>query len=170
VERVLPQYPYRGPRVVFRNLGGGRFADVTAESGAGATSPRSSRGAAFGDFDNDGDLDVLVMNMNERPSLLRNDYSGANNWLSLRLEGRSSNRSAIGATVTVTTGKRRQARAVVSQASYYSHDDLRVHVGLAGGTSADRVEIRWPSGQVQSLTSIPGGQVVTIREPVPLSR
>ncbi len=170
VERALPQYPHRGPRVVFRNLGGGRFADVTSESGPGATTPHSSRGAAFGDFDNDGDLDVLVMNMNDRPSLLRNDYNGPNNWLSLRLEGRASNRSAIGATVTVTTGERRQARAVVSQASYYSHDDLRVHAGLGAFTTADRVEIRWPSGHVQELTRIAGRQVVTIKEPVPLSR
>ena len=86
VERVLPQYPHRGPRVVFRNLGGGRFADVTVESG-GSARPRSSRGAAFGDVDNDGDVDVLVMNMNEPPSLLRNDYAGANQWLTLQLIG-----------------------------------------------------------------------------------
>ena len=105
VEKVLPQYPHKGPRIVFRNLGNGRFADVTSQSGAGATEPRSSRGAAFGDFDNDGDVDVLVMNMNERPSLLRNDYSGSNGWLTIALEGRQSNRAAIGATVIVTAAR-----------------------------------------------------------------
>ena len=86
VEKKLADYPYRGPRVVFRNLGNGRFADVTIQSGEGATTPHSSRGAAFGDYDNDGDVDVLVMNMNERPSLLRNDYEGPNGWLRVRLK------------------------------------------------------------------------------------
>ena len=165
VERTLPQYPHKGPRIVFRNTADGRFTDVTSQSGAGATEPRSSRGAAFGDFDNDGDVDVLVMNMNERPSLLRNDYGGANGWLSIKLEGRQSNRSAIGATVIVTTDGRQQARAVVSQASYYSHDDLRVHFGLGAATRADRVEVRWPSGSVQTMTDISAKQVITIVEP-----
>ena len=164
VEKVLPQYPHKGPRIVFRNLGNGRFADVTSQSGAGATEPRSSRGAAFGDFDNDGDVDVLVMNMNERPSLLRNDYSGTNGWLTIALEGRQSNRAAIGATVIVTAAGRQQARAVVSQASYYSHDDLRLHFGLGAATKADRVEVRWPSGSVQNMTDIAAKQVITITE------
>ena len=164
VERQLPQYPYRGPRVVFRNHGGGRFTDVTADSGPGATAAHSSRGAAFGDVDNDGDVDVLVMNMNERPSLLRNDYRGPNRWLTVRLEGSRSNRSAIGAVVTVTAGGRRQARAVVSQASYYSHDDLRVHFGLGASAAAERIEVRWPLGATQVLTGVAGGQVVTVRE------
>jgi hypothetical protein len=164
VERVLPQYPYRGPRVIFRNLGGGRFADVTAASGSGATTAHSSRGAAFGDFDNDGDVDVLVMNMNERPSLLRNDYAGSNGWLAVRLEGRRSNPTAIGATVIVTSGDRRQARAVVSQSSYYSHDDLRLHFGLGAATQADRVEVRWPTGDTQVLTNVAIRRVVTISE------
>jgi len=164
VERVLPQYPYRGPRVVFRNLGAGRFADVTAASGAGATTPHSSRGASFGDYDNDGDVDVLVMNMNEPPSLLRNGYSGPNNWLSIRLEGGRSNPTAIGATVVVTAGERKQARAVLSQSSYYSHDDLRLHFGLGPRRNADRVEVRWPSGSTQVLTDVRGKQFLVVRE------
>ena len=164
VEKTLPQYPHKGPRIVFRNLGNDRFTDVTSQSGPGATNARSSRGAAFGDFDNDGDLDVLVMNMNERPSLLRNDYKGANGWLSIKLEGGQSNRAAIGATVIVRAAGKQQARAVVSQASYYSHDDLRVHFGLGAATKADRVEVRWPSGSVQTMTDIPAKQVLTITE------
>jgi hypothetical protein len=164
VEAVLPQYPYRGPRIVFRNLGDGRFVDVTRDSGAGATTVRSSRGAAFGDFDNDGDLDVLVMNMNEPPSLLRNDYAGANHWLMIRLEGVRSNRTAIGAIVTVTAGNRRQARAVVSQSSYYSHDDLRLHFGLGAADKADRVEVRWPDGSSQVLLDVPARRILTITE------
>jgi hypothetical protein len=170
VERVLSQYPHRGPRMVFRNLGGGRFADVTADSGPGATTPHSSRGAAFGDVDNDGDVDVLVMNMNEPPSLLRNDYSGGNRSITLRLQGRASNRSGIGASVTVVVGSRRQTRAVLSQASYYSHDDLRLHFGLGDAAAADRVEIRWPSGATQTLTNVRAQPALTIAEPLPSVR
>jgi hypothetical protein len=167
VERTLPDYPYRGPRVVFRNLDDKRFADVTAASGSGAITEHASRGAAFGDFDNDGDVDVLVMNMNEPPSLLRNDYPGPNNWLIIALEGRTSNRTAIGATVVVTAGGRTQARAVVSQSSYYSHDDLRLHFGLGSAKAADRVEVRWPGGARQTLTNVTGRQVLRVTEPVP---
>jgi hypothetical protein len=163
VERVLPQYPHRGPRVVFRNLGNGRFADVTAESG-GSARPRSSRGAAFGDVDNDGDIDVLVMNMNEPPSLLRNDYRGSNQWLTIQLNG-VANKSAIGAVVVVSAGGVTQARAVVSQSSYYSVDDLRLHFGLGSASRADRIEIRWPSGTKQELTDVKGRQVLVGTEP-----
>ena len=132
VEALLTQYPHRGPRVVFRNVDGARFEDVSAASGPGAATPHSSRGAAFGDFDNDGDVDVLVFNMNEPPSLLRNDYAGRNGWIAVKLEGTRSNRAALGAIVRVTAGGRTQARAVLSQSSYYSHDDLRLHFGLGG--------------------------------------
>jgi enediyne biosynthesis protein E4 len=164
IERQLPQYPHRGPRIVFRGRAGGRFEDVSARSGPGATTPRSGRGAAFGDYDNDGDVDVLVMNMNEPPSLLRNDYSGGNGWLQVRLEGTRSNRAGLGATVVVAAGGRLQARPVLSQSSYYSHDDLRLHFGLGTLARADRVEVRWPSGAVDVLRDVPGRRVVTVRE------
>jgi enediyne biosynthesis protein E4 len=162
IERRLPQYTHRGPRVVFRNLDGARFEDVTARSGPLAA--HSSRGAAFGDFDNDGDVDVLVMNMNEPPSLLRNEYAGPNGWLEVKLEGTRSNRSGIGATVVVDAGGQRQARAVLSQSSYYSHDDLRAHFGLGAASRADRVEVRWPSGGVDVLQGVEGRRVVPVRE------
>jgi hypothetical protein len=164
VERVLPQYPHRGPRIVFQNVDGHHFADVSSVSGAGATAPRSSRGAAFGDVDNDGDLDVLVMNMNEPPSLLRNEYAGPNEWLAIQLEGVKTNAHGLGATVLVTAGGRTQAQAVLSQASYYSHDDVRLHFGLASEERAARIEVRWPSGVVDVLTDVGGRQVVKIRE------
>jgi hypothetical protein len=167
LEAKMPQYPHRGPRVVFRNRAGGsgrRFEHVTAASGSGATTPHSSRGAAFGDYDNDGDVDVLVMNMNEPPSLLRNDYTGGNHWLAIELEGTVSNRAAIGATVTVAAGGRITARPVLSQASYYSHDDRRVHVGLGNSRAAEWIEIRWPSGRVQRIERIGAGRVLKIRE------
>jgi hypothetical protein len=162
IEAMLPQYPHRGPRLVFRNTGAG-FLNVTARSGD-AAAQHSSRGAAVGDIDNDGDVDVLIMNMNAPPSLLENQYSGGHGWIMFKLEGTASNRSAIGATVTVTAGGVRQARAVLSQSSYYSHDDLRLHFGLGGHSSADRVEIRWPSGRVESLTNVTGRRVVAIKE------
>jgi hypothetical protein len=164
IEPKLPQYPHRGPRVVFRNREGRRFEDVTAASGPGASAAHSSRGAAFGDYDNDGDVDVLVMNMNEPPSLLRNDYAGPNGWLAVKLEGTRSNRSGLGATVRVTVNGRSTARAALSQSSYYSHDDLRLHFGLGAARRADAVEVTWPSGQVDRLRDVEGGRVVTIRE------
>ena len=165
VEARFPEYPHKGPTVVFRNLGNGRgFVDITSGSGPGPLTPRSSRGAAFGDVDNDGDLDVLVMNMNEPPALLRNDYAGDNRWLAVRLEGSASNRAALGATVRVTANGRTQARAVLSQSSYYSHDDLRLHFGLGPAASASRVEVRWPSGGTSVLEDVPAGRVVTVRE------
>jgi hypothetical protein len=164
IERLLERYPHRGPRIVFRNAGGARFEEVTAMSGSGSTTPHSSRGAAFGDVDNDGDVDVLIMNMNEPPSLLRNDYSGGNGWIQVALEGRTSNRSAIGATVIVTAGAMRQARAVLSQSSYYSHDDLRVHFGLGARSRVDEIEVRWPGGQVQRLKDVEARKLVKITE------
>ena len=164
VEEYLPQYPHRSPRIVFRNVGGTRFEDLTLSSGPGATDAHSSRGAAFGDVDNDGDIDVLVMNMNEPPSLLRNDLRNANSWTAVRLIGTKSNRAAIGAIVRVTAGGRTQARAVLSQASYYSHDDVRQHFGLGTAEKIDRVEVQWPSGELEVVRDVPARRVVTIRE------
>ena len=164
VEAKLPQYPHRSPRIVFRNTGGGRFVDVTASSGPGVTTPQSSRGAAFGDIDGDGDVDALIMNMNAPPSLLRNDAPRGHHWLTVRLEGTPSNRQGIGATVLVTSGGRTQARAVLSQTSYYSVDDLRPSFGLGDATVADRIEVRWPSGSVDVVKAVAADRVVTIRQ------
>jgi len=164
IERVFPSYPHRGPRVVFRNRGSGRFEDATRQSGPGPLEANSSRGAAFGDVDGDGDVDVLVMNMNEAPSLLRNDYAGDNAWLRVRLEGTASNRQGIGATVVLRAGGAAQARAVLSQTSYYSHDDVRLHFGLGEREQADEIEVRWPSGRVDRLTDVPGRREITVRE------
>jgi len=164
VEKHFKQYPHRSPRQVFRNLGNGRFQDVSANSGSGVTTPHSSRGAAFGDFDNDGDTDVLVMNMNHPPSLLRNDYTGGHHWLKVKLAGVKSNRTALGARVVVTTGKLTQVHAVLSQSSYYSHDDLRLHFGLGDKLQADRIDVYWPSGQVDTLKDVKADQVLKIKE------
>jgi enediyne biosynthesis protein E4 len=164
IERLMAQYPHRGPRVIFRNVDGARFEQKTLESGAGPATPHSSRGAAFGDFDNDGDVDILVFNMNEAPSLLRNDYAGPNHWLEVKLEGTTSNRAALGAVVRVRVNGRTEAQTVLSQASYYSHNDLRLHFGLGSAAAAEIIEVRWPSGRVETLKAVRGGRVVTIKE------
>jgi hypothetical protein len=169
VEKFFKQYPYRSPRLIYRNLGNHRFKEVTALCGTGAQEMQSSRGCAFGDFDNDGDIDVLIMNMNEPPSLLRNDYMGersrgANNWFKLKLIGTKSNRSAIGARVRLTTGTHLQTQEVTSQSSYYSHNDLRLHFGLGRNKIVDQIEIRWPGGQTEIIKEIAANQIVTIKE------
>jgi hypothetical protein len=169
IERAMEQYPHRGPRVLFRNRDGQRFDDETGALGS-VVEPHSSRGAAFGDIDNDGDVDVVVMNMNEPPSLLRNDLHGTNAWVEILLEGRASNRSAIGATVIVEAAGRRQARAALSQSSYYSHDDLRLHFGLGSAARIDAVEVHWPSGLVQRVTDVEPRRVVKMVEPAIAAR
>ena len=163
VERKLPQYPYKTPRVLFRNLGNGTFEELESQAGEGIMTPHSSRGCAFGDFDNDGDVDVLIVNMNEPPSLLRNDWKGQQNWLKVKLEGVKSNRSAIGARVLVHYGSSVQAQAVLSQSSYYSCNDPRLHFGLGAFTVAD-VEVFWPNGLHELYRKIPANQLITLRE------
>ncbi|HEV3196861.1 MAG TPA: CRTAC1 family protein [Bryobacteraceae bacterium] len=163
VERKLPQYPYRTPPILFRNLGNGRFEELFTEAGPGMAAAHSSRGCAFGDFDNDGDLDILIVNLNEPPSLLRNDIKGHPHWIKVKLVGVKSNRSAIGARVTVKYGAQVQAQEVLAQSSYLSADDRRLHFGL-GNVSIVDLEVRWPSGQRQSFPKVAVDQLVTINE------
>jgi enediyne biosynthesis protein E4 len=137
---------YRNPRIVYRNLGQGRFEDVSSLAGTGVAQLKSSRGAAFGDFDNDGDMDVLVMNMGDHPSLLRNDLESGNRWLKVRLQGTKSGRSAIGASVTIEAGGRSQLKAALSQSSFISQNDSRLHFGLGKAEGIDRISVQWPSG------------------------
>jgi hypothetical protein len=164
VEKIFKEYPHRGPRLLYQNLRNGRFRDVTTQMGPAILSPRSSRGSAFGDFDNDGDVDVLVMNMNEPPLLLRNEYVGKNNWLMLNLIGTKSNRSAIGARVILKTGAQLQFQEVTSQSSYYSHNDHRLHFGLGQNKQADSIEILWPSGEREILSNVSSNRIVNIKE------
>ena len=162
VEKLLPQYPDKSPRFLFRNLGNGAFEEVF-NAGPGVTTPNSSRGCAFGDFDNDGDLDVLILNVNEPPSLLRNDLKGTHHWLKVKLVGTKSNRSAIGARVLARYSGRVQAQAVLSQSSYYSCNDSRLHFGLGPATTAD-LTVYWPSGLTEKYPAIKCDQLITIRE------
>lgn len=169
VEKFFKDYPHKSTRLLYKNMGGGRFKDVSAESGSGITTPHSSRGCAFGDFDNDGDMDVLIMNMNEPPSLLRNEYNtatkkGENNWLKIKLVGTKSNASAVGAQVRVKFGSSVQLQEVTSQASYYSANDPRLHFGLGLLSKADQVEVRWPNGQTEIIKDVACNQMIVIKE------
>lgn len=164
IEKKISSYPFKTPRLIFRALGNGRFEELIEEAGPGIAAAHSSRGAAFGDFDNDGDLDILIVNLNEPPSLLRNDLKAPRHWLMVKLEGSKSNRSAIHSRVTVRYGGRTQTQEVLSQASYYSVNDWRLHFGLGQAATAD-VEIRWPDGAVQKLTGVKADQILTVKQP-----
>jgi hypothetical protein len=163
VARVSPRFPARSPRILFRNQGDGTFIEMGPEAGPGITTPHMGRGAAFGDFDNDGDMDVLIMNVNEPPSLLRNDAPPGNHWIKIRLEGTKSNRSAIGSRVLARYGGKVQVQEVLSGSSFISANDPRLHFGLGLATAAD-IEIHWPLGLVEKYPGLPAGQLVTIRE------
>jgi hypothetical protein len=163
LEQFFKGYKYRNPRILLRNLGTGVFENVSDRSGAGITDAHSSRGCAFGDFDNDGKVDVAIMNMGEPPSLLRNETNNSNHWLKLKLIGTKSNRSAIGARAFVTAAGRRQRQEVLSQSSFYSQSDLRLHFGLGSATSAD-VEIHWPSGLKEVYRDVALNRILSLKE------
>jgi hypothetical protein len=164
VESKAPSYPFKTPRVIFRNLGGGHFEELLDQAGPAIAAPHASRGCAFGDFDNDGDVDILIVNLNEPPSLLRNDLKAENHWLKLKLIGTHSNRSAIGTRVSCKYGSKQQAQELVSQSSFYSCNDPRLHFGLGKITTAD-LEIRWPSGFRQVIKNVKADQILTVLEP-----
>lgn len=174
VEAIYKEYPHKTPRMIFRNLNGKHFVDVTAQSGEVFNRRFSSRGAAFGDIDNDGDTDVLIMNMNDAPQLLRNDTRNDttnkdnrnkdNNWIAFELTGTKSNRSATGSRVSVSVNGVTQTRELTSQSSYYSVNDARIHFGLGANTKVDAVEIRWASGATETLRDTAANRVVKITE------
>jgi hypothetical protein len=164
VERKHPEFPHKTPRVLFRNLGG-RFEELLDAAGPAIAEAHASRGVAFGDFDNDGDLDILIMNINEPPSLLRNDVTGGGHWLKVKVVGTRSNTSAIGAVVTAVYGGRQQAVPVLASSGYLSSGDRRLHFGLGTATTAD-LEIAWPSGVRESVKALGVDQVVTVKEGV----
>jgi hypothetical protein len=155
---------YRERKILYRNLGNGKFTDVSMDAGPGILEKVPGRGCAFGDFDNDGDIDVLVNCINDVPQLLRCDQAEKTNWLKIKTVGTKSNRSGIGARIyCVTAGGHRQMDEVRSGNSYISQNDLRVHFGLGKATKAD-LEIHWPSGQVDKLAGVAANQILSVTE------
>ena len=156
---------FTSPRLVYHNLGNGKFKDVSKDLGPGVTARFASRGCAFADFDNDGDLDVVILNMNDYPSLLRNDGGNKNNWINLKLLGTKCNRTAIGARVRVVTGKHAQIDEVHTGTSVMSQSDLRLHFGLGQAKHVDAIEVKWPTTQkVERFTNVDANQFLTIKE------
>jgi hypothetical protein len=162
VARLRAGGNYAQRNLLLRN-GGERFQDVTAQAGSGFVPEMVSRGLAAADFDNDGDVDLLVTNNNAAPNLLLNE-GGTGNAIIVRAIGAKTNRSAIGARLTLTTGQHRQIRDVQSGSSYLSQNDLRAHFGLAQASRAERLEVRWPNGSMEVVENLPANQVITIRE------
>jgi enediyne biosynthesis protein E4 len=163
IERVQKRVSYAEPAHLFRNLGGRKFQEVTAQMGPVFAAPRVARGAAYGDIDNDGFLDVLVTT-NAGPAFLFHNEGGTNHSLRLKLVGTKSNRDGIGSVVRVASGSDKQSKMLRSGSSYLSQSELVLTFGLGAQTKADSVEIQWPSGQVDKLSDINAGQTVTVEE------
>ena len=155
---------YRQRKLLHRNNRNGTFSEVAAESGSALLEERASRGTAFGDIDNDGDVDIVVNDLDSVPQLLRNDGGNKNNWIIVKTIGTKSNRDGIGAKVKVVSGDLSQLDEVRSGGSYISQNDLRLHFGLEKRTVVDLIQVRWPSGAVDTLTNVTANKVVTVKE------
>jgi len=163
VDRKL-HLSYKEPKVLYRNLGNGRFEDFSAKAGPAIRAENLGRGCAFGDFDNDGDVDVIVNNLDGPPSLLRNEDGNRHNWIMIKCVGTRSNRSAIGTRVKVTSSGHSQIDEVMSGSSYYSQNDFRLHFGLGRATKADSVELTWPSGLKEGFQNLPANHLFVLQE------
>ncbi len=170
VEQLKTEAGYAQRKLLYRNLRNGHFADISLQVGPGISDPAACRGCAFGDFDNDGDIDVVVNTVNDFPQLLRCDSSLANNWIKVRTIGTKSNRSGIGARIACVTHvpgeskTHRQIDEVRSGGSYISQNDLRIHFGLGKAEQVDLLEIRWTSGQVDTIKDVKSNQLIFVKE------
>jgi hypothetical protein len=164
VERLKIDIHYKDRAILYRNNANGTFTDVSEQAGPGIVERHAARGAAFGDYDNDGSVEVLINNQNEPPTLLKSAGKPSGNWLILKLEGTRSNRSGIGARVQLTAAGRTQTGEVRSGGSYLSQSDLRLHFGVGKAATINRIEVEWPSGLRQVETDIAANQILSIRE------
>ncbi|PYR95482.1 MAG: hypothetical protein DMF84_00885 [Acidobacteria bacterium] len=164
VRQLKTEAGYAQRKVVYRNLGNGRFADVSEQLGAPVTTPKAGRGAAFGDFDNDGQIDIAIANVNDQPDLYRLKGDTRNHWITLKLVGTISNRDAIGARVRLVTGDVQQWQEVRGGGSYLSQNDFRVHFGVGAAPRVDRVEVRWPNGAEQTWENLQVDKFHTLTE------
>ncbi|MFI5092957.1 MAG: CRTAC1 family protein [Candidatus Acidiferrales bacterium] len=170
VEQLRTEAGYAQQKILYRNLRNGHFEDVSSQGGPGIMVPAPSRGAAFGDFDNDGDIDVVVNTINDFPQLLRCDSRLENNWLKIKTIGTKSNRSGIGARLRCVTHPpgetkpHQQIDEVRSGGSYISQNDLRVHFGIGKAEKVELLEIRWPSGAVDTLKDVKPNQMIVVKE------
>ena len=155
---------YRVRNVLLMNTGDGKFVDVSDRAGDGLLPVHASRGAAFDDLDNDGDVDAVILNSREKPTILRNDSPHQNHWIQIRLRGVRSNRDGVGARVTVTAGDLVQIDEVHSGRGYQSHWGTRLHFGLGGRDRVDRIEIRWLGGGVDVLENVPADRLLVLEE------
>jgi hypothetical protein len=159
-----PRVAYREPLSLFEDTGGGRFRDVSRESGEVFTKPLLGRGLALGDFDGDGRIDFVV-SQNSGPPLMAHNRAAGGNWITLELEGAGkSNRDAIGAAVTLTANGKTQRAQIMGGTSYCSASDMRLHFGLGSARLVDRLEVKWPSGKIETLHNLPVNRVRRIAE------
>jgi hypothetical protein len=170
VEQLKTEAGYAQRKLLYKNLRNGTFEDVSYDAGPGISIPSASRGCAFGDFDNDGDVDMVVNTVNDYPQLLRCDSKTGNNWIKIKLVGTKSNRSGIGARlkcVSSVAGEKilhSQIDEVRSSSGYFSQNDLRIHFGLGKAEKVELLEIRWPSGVVETLKEIKVNQLIHVKE------
>ena len=166
VEAKYPEEPYRQRKILYQNLGNGRFRDVSLQSGPGMLLKRCSRGVAFADLDNDGDVDIVINNINDLPTLLKNEGGNRKHWIEIKTVGTKSNRAGIGTRVKVVTGSHSQVDEVQSGGSFLSQSDLRLHFGLGGDTKIDLLELKWPSGTVDQIRNLAADRILTVKEGV----
>ena len=157
VEQLERWASYRQKNQIFLSTGNGRFKDATAVAGPGFAIEESSRGAVLADFDNDGDIDIAVHNLDSTPSLLRNDSSTSNHWIIVRVQGVESNRDGVGTIIVVETSADTQSREIRAGSSFLAQDDIRAHFGLGGERVVRQLKVHWPSGQVDSFRRNPSG-------------
>jgi hypothetical protein len=164
VDQFDDRTSYHAPNLLFRNMGDGRYRDVSRQSGDGMAVRLSSRGAGFDDLDNDGDIDVVILNSRREPTLLRNDTPPRNHWLQIQLQGRQTNRDGVGARVEVFAGPEKRVDEVHSGRGYQGHFGSRLHFGLGAHEQIDRIEVHWIGGGTDVLRDVPADRLIRITE------